>query len=85
MEELIQARPEDEFCTHAASTVGEPEYKYEVDRYGFLLRRPPLYEAPRHVVPKRLRTNSLYLARHLRLARLSGATRMYYTMKGDWY
>ena len=85
VEEFIQAQAADEFCIHADRTVGEPGSKYDVDRYGFLVRRSPLDGTLQRVVPKRLRAKVLYLAHHPRLAEHPGETRMYYTLRGEYY
>ena len=85
IEEFLQEQAGDPFCQSAAETVGEPASDYDVDRYGFLVRKSPLDGTLQRVVPKRLRAKVLYLAHHPRLAGHPGGTRMYYTLRREYY
>ena len=38
VEEFLREQAEDPFCRALAETVGNPDSRYEVDRYGFLVR-----------------------------------------------
>ena len=85
VEEFLRAQAEDAFCRFAAETVGTPNSKFDIDRYGFLVRKSPLDGTLQRVVPTRLRPRVLYLAHHPRLAGHPGATRMYYTLRREYY
>ncbi|CDF39905.1 unnamed protein product [Chondrus crispus] len=85
VEEFLREQAEDPFCRAAAETVGNPDSRYDVDRYGFVVRKSPLDGTLQRVVPKRLRAKILYLAHHPRLAGHPGGTRMYYTLRREYY
>ncbi|CDF38169.1 unnamed protein product [Chondrus crispus] len=85
VEEFLREQAEDPFCTAAAETVGNPDSRYDVERYGFVVRKSPLDGTLQRVVPKRLRAKILYLAHHPRLAGHPGGTRMYYTLRREYY
>ncbi|CDF38306.1 unnamed protein product [Chondrus crispus] len=82
---FLREQADDAFCRAAADTVGEPNSKFDVDRYGFLVRKSPLDGTLQRVVPNRLRPRVLYLAHHPRLAGHPGGTRMYYTLRREYY
>ena len=42
VEEFLRQQAEDAFCRFAAETVGTPNSKFDIDRNGFLVRKPPL-------------------------------------------
>ena len=69
----------------AARTLGNPGSRFDVDRYGFLVRKSPLDGTQQRVVPKRLRAKILYLAHHPRLVRRPGGTRMYSNLRREYY
>ena len=85
VEEFLCAQAEDAFCRFAAETVGTPNSKFDMDRYGFLVWKSPLDGTLQRVVPTRLRPRVLYLSHHPRLAGHPGATRMYYTLRREYY
>ena len=85
VEEFLRAQAEDAFCRFAAETVGTPSSKFDIDRYGFLVRKSPLDGTLQRVVPTRLRPWVLYLAHHPRLAGHPGAMCMYYTLRREYY
>ena len=85
MEEFLLEQAEDPFCRAAAETVGNPDSRYDVDRYGFLVHKSPLDGTLQRVVPKRLRAKILFLAHHPRLAGHPGGTKIYYTLRREIY
>ena len=85
VEEFLRAQAEDAFCRFAAEAVGTPNSKFDIDRYGFLVRKSPLDGTLQRVVPTRLRPRVLYVAHHPRLAGHPGATHMYYTLGREYY
>ena len=85
VEEFLRAQAGDAFCRFAAKTVGTPSSKFDIDRYGFLVRKSPLDGTLQRVVPTQLRPRVLYLAHHPRLAGPPGATPMYYTLRREYY
>ena len=85
VEEFPRSQAEDAFCHFAAETVGTPNSKFYIDRYGFLVRKSPLGGTQKRVVPTRFRPRVLYLAHHPRLSGHPGAMRMYYTLQMEYY
>ena len=83
--EFLRAQAEGAFCRFTAETVGTPNSKFDIDRYKFLVRKSPLDGTLQRVVLTRLRPQVLYLAHHPRLAGHPGATRMYYTLRREYY
>ena len=84
VEEFLIEQTEDSFCRFAAETTGMPNSKFNIDRYGFLVRNSPLDGTLQRVVPTQLRPRVLYLAHHPRLGGHPGATSMYYTLRGEY-
>ena len=85
MEEFPRNQAEDLFCRGAAETVGTPDARFDVDRYGFLVRKSRIDGTLQQVVPKRLKARILYLAHHPGLGGHPGGTRVYYTLPGEYY
>ena len=85
VEEFLRAQAENAFRRFSAETVRTPTSKFDIDRYGFLVRNSPLDRTLQRVVPTRLRSRVLYLAHHPRLQGHLGTTRMYYTLRREYY
>lgn len=81
VEKFPQGHSKDLLRKTAAETVVSPDPHYDVDRYEFLVRRPPLHGTLQRFVRKWLRARVLYLAHHPRLAWHSVGTSMYYTLR----
>ena len=84
-DELLTAQEEDPFCQEKAISVGDPKSQFELDRYGFLVRRSRLDFTWAKVVPASLRDRILYLAHYMRLSGHQGIIRMYYTLRREFY
>ena len=85
VEEFLQAQATDSFCQEKAKAVGDSDSQFDYDRYGLLVRKAPLDGALQRVVPKALRARLLYLTHYPRLAGHPGGTRMYLTLRRDFY
>ena len=85
VEEFLRKQAEVPFCRVAAETVGNPYSRFDVDQYGFLVRKYSFGGTLQPVVLQRLRAKILYLAHHPRLAGHPGGTRMYYTLRREFY
>ena len=85
IEEFLEEQSKDPFCKAKAETVGEANSNFDYDRYGFLVRRSPLDGALQRVVPKSLQARVLHAAHYPRLAGHPGGTRMYLTLRRDYY
>ena len=83
--EFLHERATDPFCQAVAQQVGTWKSKLDYDRYGLLVRKSPLEGALQRVVPKSLLDRLLYLSHYPRLAGHPGGTRMYYTLRRDYY
>ena len=55
VEEFLRAQAEDAFCRFAAETFGTPNSKFDINRYGFLVKNYPLDGTLQRMVPARLR------------------------------
>ena len=84
-EEFMAAQSNDAFCKTQAGTVGQPGSQYDYDRHGFLVRKSRFDGALQRVVPHSLRARVLYSAHYPRLAGHPGGTRMYMTLRRDFY
>ena len=84
-EEFLQEQSKDPFCIAKAKMVGDANSHFDVDQYGFLVRRSNLDGALQRVVPKTLRARVLYLSHYPRLAGHPGGLRMYMTLRREYY
>ena len=78
VQEFLRQQADDAFRRAAADTVGTATSRFDIDRYGFLVRKSLLNGALQRMVSTRLRHRVQYLAHHPRLSGHPGATRMYY-------
>ena len=85
VEELIAEQAKDEYCRSVAESVGKRSSSFAYDRNGVLVRKSRLDGTLQKVVPESLRARILYLSHYPRLAGHPGGTRMYYTMRRDFY
>lgn len=85
LEEFLQAQRDDKFCRERSESVGDPKFCSGYDRYGVLVRKAILDGAQHKVVPERLRHRLLHLTHYPVLAGHPGGTRMYYTLRREYY
>ncbi|CAN8067637.1 unnamed protein product [Agarophyton chilense] len=85
LEELIQEQAEDEYCKSVRKDVGNGITLFDINRYGVLIRHSPLDGALQKVVPRSLVPCVLYLSHYPRLEGHPGGTRMYNTLRRDFY
>ena len=83
--EILQGQREDSYCRAMTSEVGKAGSHFEVNRIGLLCRKAPVDGSLQVVIPQSLRARVLYLSHYPRLQGHPGATRMYETMRRDYY
>lgn len=65
--------------------MGDSGSEFDYDHYGFLVRKSKLDCALQRVVPSALKSRLLYLSHYPRLAGHPGGTRLYLTLRRDYY
>lgn len=61
MEEFLEDQKKDAYCRGKPELVGDPGSPFDVDRYGFLIRKSPLDGSLQRVVPKTLQPRVVYI------------------------
>ncbi|CAN8075930.1 unnamed protein product [Agarophyton chilense] len=84
-EEFLREQAQDAYCRTLADQIGFKGSPFDVDHNGYIVRRSTLDGSLQKVVPKALRPRFLYLAHYPRLSGHLGATRMYYTLRQQFY
>ncbi|CAN8070204.1 unnamed protein product [Agarophyton chilense] len=84
-EEFLREKAQDAYCRTLADQIRFKGSLLDVDHIGYIMRRSTLDGSLQKVVPKALHTRVLYLAHYSQLSGHPGATRMYYTLKQQFY
>ena len=83
--EILTGQAQDPYCRAMTSEVGKVGSHFEVNRVGLLCRKAPVDGSLQVVIPQSLRARVLYLSHYPRLQGHPGSTRMYETMRRDYY
>ena len=85
VDEVLKEQASDPFCKAKLHQVGDKGSSFEINRQGVLGRISPLDGTFQKVVPKSLQARILHAAHYPVLAGHPGATRMYYTLRKNYY